>query len=53
MATESVLAFKHTCQRCGHVWQSMLAAPVVCPKCTSPYWDKPRQQRPAKPTETP
>ena len=35
------------CERCGHVWVSRQDAteePRVCPKCKSPYWDKPRQK---------
>lgn len=31
-----------TCLRCGHTWLSLLARPVVCPKCKSYQWDKPR-----------
>lgn len=33
-----------TCQRCGHTWNLRKPElPRVCPKCKSPYWDKPRQ----------
>ena len=30
------------CNRCNHDWQSNVAYPKQCPKCHSPYWDKPR-----------
>jgi DNA-directed RNA polymerase subunit RPC12/RpoP len=37
-----VKAFK--CERCGHVWVPQSEErPRVCPKCKSPYWDKPRK----------
>jgi len=37
----SVEGFK--CERCGHEWvPRSKEAPVVCPKCHSPYWDKPK-----------
>jgi DNA-directed RNA polymerase subunit RPC12/RpoP len=32
------------CARCGHEWTPRLAErPRLCPKCKSPYWDKPRR----------
>jgi hypothetical protein len=33
------------CSRCGHRWfpRENAAPPVTCPKCKSPYWDKPRR----------
>ncbi len=36
-----VEAFK--CSRCEHVWRprSTTDFPVICPKCKSPYWDRP------------
>jgi len=42
----------YECERCGHTWlpRDHAAAeqetPTVCPKCKSPYWNKPRQQVP-------
>ena len=32
------------CERCQHQWVPRDAnqAPTVCPKCKSPYWDRPR-----------
>ena len=32
------------CTRCNHTWVPReKRKPMVCPKCKSPYWDKPRQ----------
>lgn len=32
------------CLRCNHQWYKRQAAlPEVCPKCKSPYWQKPRR----------
>lgn len=31
----------YRCVRCGHEW--LPRDPKVCPKCKSPYWDRPRQ----------
>ena len=31
------------CLRCGYSWWPRSTdAPKRCPKCTSPYWDRPR-----------
>lgn len=31
------------CNRCEHIWRPRYATlPKNCPKCTSPYWNKPR-----------
>jgi len=32
------------CSRCGHEWIPMTPgfAAAVCPKCKSPYWNRPR-----------
>lgn len=32
-------------ERCDHEWvpRDRAQPPVVCPKCKSPYWDRPRQ----------
>ncbi len=32
------------CNRCGHEWatKSKTITPKQCPKCRSPYWNKPR-----------
>src|SRR5882762_3691557 len=33
------------CSRCGHRWipREGLESPQTCPKCKSPYWDRPRR----------
>jgi predicted Zn-ribbon and HTH transcriptional regulator len=33
------------CERCGHEWvpRDKGQEPTVCPKCKSPYWNKPRK----------
>lgn len=32
------------CERCNHTWVPRdEGLPLVCPKCKSPYWNKPRQ----------
>jgi len=34
----------YRCERCEHEWLPRNDdAPRVCPKCKSPYWDKPRK----------
>ncbi len=34
----------YRCERCGHVWIPRgEETPRVCPKCKSPYWNKPRR----------
>jgi predicted Zn-ribbon and HTH transcriptional regulator len=39
----SVEGFK--CERCGHEWRPRnKGEPAVCPKCKSPYWNKPRRK---------
>lgn len=33
------------CERCSHVWlprNSTKGESVICPKCKSPYWNRPR-----------
>jgi rubrerythrin len=36
----------YVCERCGHEWYPRGdEEPRVCPKCKSPYWDRPRQER--------
>lgn len=34
----------YKCERCGHEWIARLKFhPIICPKCKSPYWDKPKK----------
>jgi DNA-directed RNA polymerase subunit RPC12/RpoP len=41
MGTITLKGYK--CERCGHTWVPVSEErPRVCPKCKSPYWDKPR-----------
>lgn len=34
------------CLRCGETWvpHDLKKKPVTCPKCRSPYWDKPKKK---------
>ena len=43
-AGANVLLMGHRCYRCEHEWLSYdkKIIPKVCPKCKSPYWDRPR-----------
>jgi DNA-directed RNA polymerase subunit RPC12/RpoP len=36
----------YRCGRCGHEWipRDAEQEPSVCPKCKTPYWNKPRRQ---------
>lgn len=35
-----------TCSRCNHMWRSKTgAAPKICPKCKSPYWNRARNPK--------
>jgi predicted Zn-ribbon and HTH transcriptional regulator len=36
---------KRKCQRCGHEWTPRVEKQTICPKCKSPYWNKPRQEK--------
>jgi hypothetical protein len=34
----------YICERCRHTWvPAGIDKPRVCPKCKSPYWDRPRR----------
>ena len=49
----------YRCERCEHEWvpRESTTEPRVCPKCKSPYWNKPRrsaqavEKRPEVPTQ--
>ena len=47
MAKVQVWAWK--CERCEHIWvpREVEVEPRVCPKCKSPYWNRPRKVKPA------
>ena len=36
----------YRCERCSHEWipRDPEQSPSVCPKCKSPYWDRPRKK---------
>lgn len=43
----------YRCERCGHVWvaredREKGDLPIICPKCKSAYWNKPRKELPGK-----
>lgn len=34
----------YKCLRCKHQWIPRVRKPRKCPKCLSPYWNKPRKE---------
>jgi predicted Zn-ribbon and HTH transcriptional regulator len=36
----------YRCERCSHEWipRNTKQAPSVCPKCKTPYWDRPKKK---------
>lgn len=38
----------YECERCDHKWvpRRPKETPRVCPKCKSPYWNRPRREKP-------
>ena len=39
----NILIKGNKCYRCSHEWtQREEDKPRICPKCKSPYWDKPK-----------
>lgn len=58
MGLVKVVRWGFRCLRCGHEWvprgledivdgkipKALAEEPRVCPKCKSPYWNKPRQK---------
>lgn len=41
---EKVQLWGWRCHRCNHEWLPRgEGVPRVCPKCKSPYWDRPRR----------
>jgi hypothetical protein len=46
MARVQLLVWGFKCERCGHEWLPRPKGdeePRVCPKCKSPYWDRPKK----------
>ena len=36
----------YQCERCKHKWIARKKEyPILCPKCKSAYWDKPRKKK--------
>jgi DNA-directed RNA polymerase subunit RPC12/RpoP len=49
MARVPITVLGYKCERCGHEWiprGDVERDPRVCPKCKSPYWNKPRKVAP-------
>ena len=45
MGIEEITVKKCKCERCRHNWITRSnTLPKVCPKCKSPYWDRPRKK---------
>lgn len=48
----------YDCERCDHVWipRGAIAGdektPTVCPRCKSPYWNRPRKAPSTAPSDT-
>ena len=46
MAIKIIRVQQCTCERCGHEWRTRTDdTPTICPKCKSPYWNRPRQKK--------
>jgi len=50
MAKVQLVVWGYRCERCGHEWvpRDKEQEPKVCPKCKSPYWNRPRARKPAE-----
>jgi len=44
--TRTIIQYKCTCLKCGHVWYSENVHPLRCPGkgCGRPDWDRPRKE---------
>lgn len=49
MARMPITVMGHRCERCRHFWilQDTRTEPSVCPRCRSPYWNRPRHATPS------
>lgn len=46
MAKVKITMTGFKCERCNHEWVPRnKEEPSVCPKCKSPYWNKPRRRK--------
>ncbi len=44
MAKVPITVMGYQCERCSHQWiPNSEREPSVCPKCKSPYWNRPRK----------
>jgi DNA-directed RNA polymerase subunit RPC12/RpoP len=46
MALVPITVMGYRCERCGHEWLprgTVKREPLQCPKCHSPYWNRPRK----------
>ncbi len=45
MAEIKITLTGYRCERCNHRWvpRDKMSMPIICPKCKSPYWNKPRR----------
>lgn len=45
MARVPITVMGYRCERCSHEWipKDSEREPSVCPKCKSPYWNRPRK----------
>lgn len=50
MAEIKITIKGYKCERCGHEWipRNKEEKPIICPKCKSPYWDKPKKSKKGK-----
>jgi DNA-directed RNA polymerase subunit RPC12/RpoP len=46
MARVPITVMGYRCERCSHEWipRGTQQEPSVCPKCKSPYWNRPRRK---------
>jgi len=43
MGESKKLVTEYSCERCGHKWiPRNKCKPIICPKCKSPYWYRPK-----------
>ena len=46
MAKKEIKVYECKCERCKHEWITRSEeTPIVCPKCKSPYWNKPLNKK--------
>jgi hypothetical protein len=47
MAKVKLTVWGYRCERCEHEWvpRDTENEPRVCPKCKSPYWNRPRKEQ--------